>query len=89
MSGKFQKILKVLRGTLRKILKKRKVKFEEISSITNVSRLSSYATPSSPQNSVLLLCLLIASYLSLVYIRATARAIREETIFVDASNGSH
>ncbi len=29
----------------------------------------------------------IASYLSLVYIRATARAIREETIFVDASSG--
>ncbi len=29
----------------------------------------------------------IVSYLSLVYIRATPRAIREETIFVDASSG--
>ncbi len=29
----------------------------------------------------------ITSYLSLVYIRATAQAIREETIFVGASSG--
>ncbi len=31
--GKFRKILKILRGTMRKILKKRKVNFKEIFSI--------------------------------------------------------
>ncbi len=36
-------------------------------------------------NRISLLRLPIASYLSLLYIRATARAICEETIFVDAS----
>ncbi len=38
-------------------------------------------------NRASLLRVQIANYLSLVYIRATARAIHEETIFVDASNG--
>ncbi len=45
--------------------------------------------PNSPfaPNRASLSRLPIASYLTLVYIRATARAIREETIFADSSSG--
>ncbi len=43
-------------------------------------------SPFAPNRSSLLR-LLIVSYLSLVYIRATARAISKETIFVDDSGG--
>ncbi len=43
-------------------------------------------TPFTP-NRASLSHLPIASYLNLIYIRATAWAIREETIFVDAGSG--
>ncbi len=85
--GKFRKILILLQRTLRNILKKREVNFEEIFWIKNVLSLSPYATPLLPQNRALLLRLPIASYLSLIYITATAQAICEEIIFVDASSG--
>ncbi len=47
--GKFRKILKILRGTLRRILKKRKINFDEILWIKKVLSLNSYATPPLPQ----------------------------------------
>ncbi len=83
----FWKILKILRGTLRKIFKKQKVSFEEIFSIKKCIKSKLIRNfPFAPKRASLL-HLPITSYLSLVYIRATARAIREETIFVDASSG--
>ncbi len=63
-------------------MKKRKVNFEEICWIKNGLSLSSYTTPPWPQTGYQ-----SASYLSLIYIRGTALAIHEETIFVDASGG--
>ncbi len=87
MSGEVSKNFKILRRTLRKILKKQKVNFEKnfwikkcIKSkhIRNFPLAPNRATLSHPP---------IATYLSLVYITATARTIREETIFVDARNG--
>ncbi len=85
--GKFRKILKILLGILKKILKKQKVNFEEIFWIKKCIKFklirNSLFAPKRDSHSRLL----SASYLSLVYFRATARVIREETIFVDASSG--
>ncbi len=54
----------------------------------NVSNLSSYSTPPSlAPNRASFSRLPIANYLILVYIRAIARAICEETIFLDAGSG--
>ncbi len=86
-SGKFRKILKILRGTVRKILKKQKVNFEEIFWIKKCIKSKLICDSPFAPNSASLSHLPIASYLSLVYIRAAARIIREETIFVDASRG--
>ncbi len=85
--GKFRKILKILRGTLRKILKKQSVNFEEIFWIKQCIKSKLIRNfPFAPTRASLS-HLPIASYLSLVYIRATEQAIREETIFVYASCG--
>ncbi len=73
---------------MRKILKPRKIKFEEIFWIKNCIMSNLILSSLFDLNVALLTHLPIASYLSLVYIRTTIRAIREETIFVYTS-GDH
>ncbi len=84
---KFRKIRKILRGTLREILKNWQVNFEEIFWIKKCIKSKLVRNSLFAPNRASLSRLPIASHLSLVYIRPTARAICEETIFVDASSG--
>ncbi len=97
-TGMSRKIWKILRGTLRQILKKRKVNFEEIFCIKKCIKSKLIRNSPFAPNRAPLSHLPITSYLSLVYIKATTQAIREETIFVDTTvvsypfthrNGSH
>ncbi len=77
----------MLNRMLLKILKKSKVNFEEIFWIKKRIKSKLIRNSSLAPNMASFSRLPIASYLSLVYIRGNARAIRKETIFVDASSG--
>ncbi len=86
MSGEVSKIFENITRNFEEIKKKQKLNFE-IFWIKKCFKSKLLRNPPLATNRASLSRLSIASYLSLVYIRAIARAIREETIFVDASSG--
>ncbi len=87
MSGEVSKNFENITRNFEENFEKNKVKFEETFWIKECIKSRLLLNSPIASNRASLSCLPITSFLSLVYIRATARAIREETSFVDASSG--